>query len=41
MTITAAKTRIGSLASDAWNAWAVPWNEPVSEAGAFICASAA
>ncbi len=26
--------RIGSSCSDCWNAWALPWNEPCSVAGA-------
>ncbi len=31
---SAARIRIGSSASDCWKACAVPWNEPLSVAGA-------
>src|ERR1700740_777800 len=34
MTMIAAATRRGSLASDAWNACALPWKLPIKVAGA-------
>ena len=40
MTMIAAATSRGSLASDAWNACALPWKLPIKVAGAPICASA-
>ncbi len=31
MTTRAAAIRIGSVASEDWNAWALPWNVPIRE----------
>src|SRR5215475_13533604 len=32
--------RIGSLASESWNAWALPWNVPISDDGSLSSRSA-
>jgi hypothetical protein len=37
MTTIAAATRSGVVVSDAWKAWAVPWNELCSVPGTCSC----